>query len=308
LSVPFIAQKPNYCGPAALAMLANYYGHNVSQDEIANAIYLPEIRGTLTTELADYARRFNLWVHPYRGSPADLRQKLAAGVPLLVLGKLGAQYHYFVVLAVNEFRQTVTVHSDTRPFLEMREEDFLRFWDRANRWTLLICPPERVRWKLSAEEHNDLGVYLEGAGQWAAAGEHYRAAVALRPDKSYFHMNLGNVLLKQRRLQEAVDAFARAVVTDPANADALNNLACVYLELGENLDNAVHLSRKAMLMRPSHRAYYLDTLGSIFLKQGKPKDAVSAFEEALAGTTDRQSSLRTNIEQRLAAARALLKK
>jgi tetratricopeptide (TPR) repeat protein len=237
-----------------------------------------------------------------------LRQKLAAGVPLLVLGKLGAQYHYFVVLAVNEFRQTVTVHSDTRPLLEMREEDFLRFWDRANRWTLLICPPERVGWKLSAEEHNDLGVYLEGAGQWAAAGEHYRAAVALRPDNSYFHMNLGNILLKQRRLKEAVDAFARAVVTDPANADALNNLACVYLELGENLDKAVHLSRKAMLMRPSHRAYYLDTLGSIFLKQGKPKDAVSAFEEALAATTDRQSSMRTNIQQRLASARALAEK
>ena len=36
LDVPFIAQKPNYCGPAALAMLANYYGHPVSQDEIAS--------------------------------------------------------------------------------------------------------------------------------------------------------------------------------------------------------------------------------------------------------------------------------
>ena len=32
LNVPFIAQKPNYCGPAALAMLANYYGHAVTQD------------------------------------------------------------------------------------------------------------------------------------------------------------------------------------------------------------------------------------------------------------------------------------
>ena len=62
LNVPFIAQKPNYCGPAALAMLANYYGHPVSQDEIAGAIYLPDIGGTLTSELGEYARRFHLWV------------------------------------------------------------------------------------------------------------------------------------------------------------------------------------------------------------------------------------------------------
>ena len=41
------------CGPAALAMLANYYGHPVSQDEIAGAIYLPDIGGTLTSELGD---------------------------------------------------------------------------------------------------------------------------------------------------------------------------------------------------------------------------------------------------------------
>src|SRR5579859_2721181 len=97
LDVPFIAQKPNYCGPAALAMLANFYGHPVSQDEIAGAIYLPDIGGTITSELGDYARRFHLWVRQYHGSLDDLREKLSAGVPLLVLGRFGEQSHYFVV-------------------------------------------------------------------------------------------------------------------------------------------------------------------------------------------------------------------
>ena len=62
LDVPFIAQQPNYCGPAALAMLANFYGHPVTQDEIARSIYLPGIRGTLTSDLVAYAQQFNLWV------------------------------------------------------------------------------------------------------------------------------------------------------------------------------------------------------------------------------------------------------
>lgn len=306
LDVPFIPQKPNYCGPAALAMLANYYGHPVSQDEIASAIYLPDIGGTLTTELGEYARRFNLWVRQYRGSVDDVRQKLNAGVPLLVLGNFGGQPHYFVVLGWDDFRQVVTVHSDTRPRYEMRVEDFLRHWDRADRWTLLVCPTEKATWRLSAEEHNDLGVFFERDGLLGPATEHYVAATQARPENSYFRMNLGNALLKQRRLREAAETFARAVELDSQNADAINNLAYAYLEMGRNLDDAVGLCQKAVALRPSRKAYYLDTLGAVYLKQRKPKEAVATFETALAAATDRQASLRPDIEQRLTAARAML--
>jgi len=308
LDVPFIAQKPNYCGPAALAMLANYYAHPVSQDDIAASIYLPAIQGTLTEDLAEYAGRFNLWVRQYRGSTADLRQKLAGGVPLIVLGKFGAAYHYFVVLGFDDFRGTVIVHSDSRARAELPQEEFFRHWDSANRWTLLVCPPGQTPWELSAEEHNDLGVFLERTGNLVAAAGHDRAAAELQPANAYFHMNLGNVLMKQQLFAEAASAYADAVKADPENADALNNLASAYVELGGNLDQAVELCRRAAALRPSHRAYYLDTLGSVYLKQGRTKEAVDAFASARAATTDRQSALRAGIEQRLAAARALLEK
>jgi tetratricopeptide (TPR) repeat protein len=306
LDVPFIAQKPNYCGPAALAMLANYYGHPISQDEIASAIYLPDIGGTLTSELGEYARRFNLWVRQYHGTLDDLRQKLDAGVPLLVLGKFGEQPHYFVVLGWDKFRQVVTVHSDTRPRYEMHLEDFQTRWDRAGNWTLLVCPPEKVTWRLSAEEHNDLGLFFERGGLLAAATEHYVAATQLHPENSYFRMNLGNVLLKQRRLHEAAGAFTRAVELDAQNADAMNNLAYTYSEMETNLDEATRLCQQAATLRPSRQAYYLDTLGGIYLKEGKLRAAIATFESALAATTERQASLRSGIEQRLTATRALL--
>ena len=306
LDVPFVAQKTNYCGPAALAMLANYYGHPVSQDEIASAIYLPDIGGTLTSELGEYARRFNLWVRQYHGTLDDLRQKLDAGVPLLVLGKFGDQPHYFVVLGWDKFRQIVTVHSDTRPRYEMRLEDFQRHWDRAGNWTLLVCPPEKATWRLSPEEHNDLGLFYERVGVLGAATEHYVLAAQLRPENSYFRMNLGNVLLKQRRLREAVGAFIRALELDAQNADAMNNLAYAYSEMGSNLDEAAKLCQQAITLRPSRQAYYLDTLGNIYLKEGKLQSAVAAFDSALAATTERQTSLRAGIEQRLGAARARL--
>ncbi len=307
LNVPFIAQESNYCGPAALAMLANFYGYSVSQDEIAGSIYLPDIHGTLTSDLADYARRFNLWVRSYRGSTVDLREKIRAGVPMIVLGKFGANFHFFVVLGFDDFNETVMVHSDSRARLELNQDDFFRFWDRAGRWTLLVCPPDRTPWPLSAEENNDLGVFLEQTGRLVAAAGHYQSAMDLSPANSYFRMNLGNALLKQNLFAEAASAYAGAVKVDPENADALNNLAYAYEELGANLDQAIELCRRAAALRPSHRAYYLDTMGAVYLKQERPKDAVAVFESALAATTDRQSSLRATIAQHLAAARTQLK-
>ncbi len=297
--VPFIRQQPNYCGPAALAMVAHYYGQPVSQEEIAAAVYWPSARGTVTAELAAHAGKLGLWARTYRGSWADLRAKTSAGVPLICLGKFGGNDHYVVVLGVDHWRETVRVHSDTRANWELSREAFLRYWDRANRWTLLACPPDRVTWRLSAEEHNDLGVFLEKAGQLTAAAGHYLLATELAPTNSFFYLNLGNVFLKQRLIREAAGAYARAVRAAPDNADALNNLAHAYLELNANLLEAEQLCRRAIELRPAHRAYYLDTLGSILLKLGRPAEARTAFEQALAATTDRQTALRAAIRQRL---------
>src|SRR6185503_10884994 len=147
----------------------------------------PGIRGTLSSDLAIYAQRFGLWVRQYRGTRADLRQKLAAGLPVIVLGKFGASLHYFVVLGFDNFAGTVLVHSDTRPQLEMRQDDFLRHWQHAGQWAMVVCPPERASWTLSADEHNDLGVFLERAGNVVAAAGNYREACELAPNNSYFH-------------------------------------------------------------------------------------------------------------------------
>jgi tetratricopeptide (TPR) repeat protein len=295
LDVPFIAQKPGHCGPAALAMLANHYGHSVTPDEIAAAIYLPEIHGALTTDLADYAQRLGLWVRQYRGSQSDLRQKLSAGVPMLVLGKFGDRPHYFLILGFDDFSKTVTVHTDSRARHTLTQEQFWRVWDRADRWTLLVCPPEKANWSLSAAEHNDLGVFLERTGKLPGAAGHYRRAAELAPTNSYYLMNLGNTLMKQTLAAEAATAFRQAIQVEPANADAMNNLADAYVALNANLDEAVTLCERAVALQPGRRAYYLDTLGHVLLKQGRVADASKAFDQALAATTDRQAALREKI-------------
>jgi len=302
LEVPFIAQQSGYCGPAALAMLANFYGQPVSQAAIANAIYLPDIHGTLTADLADYAKHFNLWTRQYRGTTTDIRQKLAAGVPVIVLGKFGNKLHFFVVLGFDEFADTVLVHSDKRAGLVMPQEQFWRVWDRADRWTLLVCPPGKATWKLTGDESNDLGVFLEKTGNLPAAAGNYRCATELVPTNSYFQMNLGNALLKQKLFVEAIVAFRQAIQLEPGNADARNNLAWAYRETGANLDEAVELCRQAVKLQPGRRAYYLDTLGCVLLKQDKTNEAASVFQEAIGATTAHEPALRRAIAEHIASA------
>jgi Tfp pilus assembly protein PilF len=116
-------------------------------------------------------------------------------------------------------------------------------------------------------------------------------------------MNLGNVLAKQNLFTEAVAAYRQAAKLDLQNADALNNLAWALGETGANLDEAVALCRRAIELSPSHRAYYLDTLGGVLLQQGDRVGAVATFEQALAATTDRQEKLRQTIRQHLDSVR-----
>ena len=221
-------------------------------------------------------------------------------MPVIVLGKFGSRLHYFVVLGLDEFAGTVVVHSDQRAGLVMPQEQFWRVWDRADRWTLLVCPPDQANWRLTGDEANDLGVFLERTGRLPAAAGWYRRATELAPTNSYFQMNLGNVLLKQKLRPEAIAAFRHAIDSEPGNADALNNLAWAYAELNANLDEAVALCDRALALQPGRRAEYLDTRGCVLWRQGRATEAGETFARALAATTDRQAGLRETIRHHLA--------
>jgi tetratricopeptide (TPR) repeat protein len=306
-NVPFIAQKPNYCGPAALASIAQFYGLRVSQDDVANTIYLPEIEGTLTFELADFARRAGFWARQYRGSLDDVRQKIAFGVPLIVLGKFNDNYHYFIVFGFDDNREVVHAHSDTRKNLSISYKKFEETWTRANHWTLLACPPQAARWRLSAIEHNSLGIFYEQRGWLDDARAHFSRAAALEPQNPRFIFNMGNTYLGEQKFETAARFYRRVLELDAQDADAMNNLAYAFAALGENLDEAAALAKKAAELAPEKRAYALDTLGLVRFQQGKFAEAIRIFEDARAATAERDTELRRMIDEHLAAARAALK-
>ncbi len=76
----------------------------------------------------------------------------------------------------------------------------------------------------------------------------------------------------------------QAVELSPTHIGALNNLAWILAETGEDLDEALRVSRRAG--RLSQSASVFDTLGFVFLKRGDYLQAQRAFEKALAKGDD----------------------
>jgi tetratricopeptide (TPR) repeat protein len=90
--------------------------------------------------------------------------------------------------------------------------------------------------------------------------------------------NLGIALYQQKKLDEAVAAFRKAIQLRPDLATAYNNLG-VALADQKKLDEAVIAFRKAIQLQPDYvEAYY--NLGNALYQQKKLDEAVAAFRKA----------------------------
>lgn len=145
-SVPFLPQESYQCGPAALAMVMQYYGAEVGQEEIATEVVRPSIRGTLNLELEFYARRRGFHARSFVGTLERLRGEIRRNRPLVVLQDLGvgpyAVPHFAVVVGFDDRTETVVLHSGTTPYLIVPYREFERSWAKRRAWTLLVTPAD----------------------------------------------------------------------------------------------------------------------------------------------------------------------
>ena len=155
---------------------------------------------------------------------------------------------------------------------------------------------------LSADEHVRLGGIYDAQGKTELARDQYRAAVGqdAKHSKAWALLADASVLLKD--YPGSVKAYKKALKLDPQNGDLHNNLAWVYVLQDDNLEEAHGLAAKALLLEPSHRPYYLDTLGIVLLKLGKVQEAVTALKEAVDTIPVDQPDLLAESYQHLADA------
>ncbi|MGE5277741.1 MAG: tetratricopeptide repeat protein [Acidobacteriota bacterium] len=101
-----------------------------------------------------------------------------------------------------------------------------------------------------AEAHVNLGRMLHESGDAAGAGNHYRAALASRPEDATAAFNLGVALEDLGSLREALAAYERALEIDPADADAHFNAANLSERLRDSAAALAHWKSYRRLTRP----------------------------------------------------------
>ncbi len=138
--VPFFPQEDYQCGPASLASVLNYWGVPATPEEIANAIYSESAKGTLNIDMVIYAEGRGLTVSQYSGGLKDLKEKIDAGHPLVVLVDYGFSIlradHFMVVTGYSETGVVTNSGRNEKRFIPLK--DFMKSWERTKYWTLHI--------------------------------------------------------------------------------------------------------------------------------------------------------------------------
>jgi len=153
---------------------------------------------------------------------------------------------------------------------------------------------------LSADEHVHLGGIYEAQGKIELARDQYQAAVKQDAKHGKAWTLLGDAAVRLKDHSGAAKAYEKALALDPQNGDLHNNLAWVYVQQNEDLEEARDLVARALVLAPAHRPYYLDTLGVVLLKLGRTQDAVTALKEAVDTLPADQPDLLAEAYQHLA--------
>ena len=96
-----------------------------------------------------------------------------------------------------------------------------------------------------------LGVAAAALGDNRAAETHLTRAASLKPDDGVIARNFGAVLARQKRLEEAVRQFERALRLDPKDSEAAAMLAKAKASLGRQ-EEALSILREALVKAPGN--------------------------------------------------------
>jgi len=127
-----------------------------------------------------------------------------------------------------------------------------------------------------------LGELYDKKGEKDRALASLQKAVQLDPKDTTIAMRLSSVLDQAGRKEEAIAVYRKLLKLQPDNPMALNNLAFLMADSGNNLEEALKLAEQAKRKMPQQPVVD-DTIGWIYLKKGMPQSAMQVF-----GTLTRQ--------------------
>jgi tetratricopeptide (TPR) repeat protein len=129
-----------------------------------------------------------------------------------------------------------------------------------------------------ADGHFNLGDVLAKVGRPEEAETEFRAAMRLKPGQPDVYNNLGFVLAARKRYPEALTNYLQALKLLPNYTNAHNNIAVTLENLGRH-DEAVTHYQRALELDPKLSAAHAN-YGLILARQGDMAGALPHFAEA----------------------------
>jgi len=299
-SVPYIKQVGPKCAAAALAMVLRRFGREVDQEQLFKQLR-GRTGGAHAHMLPEAARRHGFEAHPYVGSLADLRRKLAAGAPVVLFLNPMGMGHAVVAIGYDEGRGEVILHDPaTAPFRRVSYARLDRQWSESDRSGIVVVPKGDRRFAAFLYPREEaVEAMLEGDRAFVGRGlrkaeQAYRRALERFPGYTEARLSLARALVAQRKLAEARGEIDTLIGERP-DCLAARIAKADILVLEHKHDEAITIARGVETRDPQNLRN-LNVLASAYVHSKRREEAVATLERAV-----RYAPAWVNVRFRLAA-------
>ncbi len=230
--VAFHPQEAHHCGPASLLTVLEAAGIDITYESAVERVFVPGLEGSLQSEMSAAARQFGRIAYSLPPEPAAVLAEVAAGRPVLMLLNLGLPrrpvWHYAVVVGFDPGDNRVLLHSGREAWARWRAGAWLRRWDWAGRWAMVLLRPGE--WPAAPDRDRLLAALaaFEDAADPEAAAEAWKSASESWPDEPIAWLGVGNAAHRRGDLAAAREAYRRALALEPEQLPARLNLALSF--------------------------------------------------------------------------------
>jgi tetratricopeptide (TPR) repeat protein len=127
--------------------------------------------------------------------------------------------------------------------------------------------------------HNNIGIVLAKKGRIDEAIGEYQEAIRLNPYYPDPHYNLGNAFLNNGQTEEAISQFRETILLKPDYADAYYNLGVILAGRGQT-GEAMAQFQEAIRFKPDFVEAH-NNLGAALARKGRFNEAIGEYREAL---------------------------
>lgn len=283
-----VFQSFNNCGPAAMSMALRFYGINVSQVVLGQALRPYQVPGgdnddksVTLEELAEYSKQYDLI--PYRrpmGNPEVVKQFIANDIPVITRTWLTPAEdigHYRVIKGYDEnagtFLQDDSLQNKN---LTYTYDEFNEIWKKFNYEYLVLVPADKQN---IAERI--LGENLDEKTAWQNAVNNSLYELESNPNDIDARFNLSVAYYNTGDYQKSVEEFEKVESLLPFRTLWYQiEPIKAYYELG-NYDRVFSITDRILGFHNRAFSELYILRGKIYQNQGNPEAAKQEFQNAL---------------------------